>query len=1734
MRPIITLFILLFCLTVEAAGPVAHFDRLSIKDGLSQNSVVSIVQDAKGFMWFATQDGLNRFDGYEFKVFRHDPADPDSISDNNIQSLYLDLDNVLWISTRGGGLNRYDASTESFAHFTYDKSNPDSLGHNAVWSVHEDSQGAFWVALLGGGLDRFDRKNQRFEHFQHNENDPHSLSHNMVLATLHDRFGTLWVGTRGGGLNRFDDKTRRFERFRAEPDNPYGLAHDNVWIIFEDSRGTLWVGTDGGLSRLDRQTGRFVHFRHHQSQPHSISGNKIRSIFEDSQGALWVGTMTGGLNRFDPSAERFERFKHHQASPNSLSRDNVQAIYEDSKGVFWIGTYGGGLNKYQPLRARFGHFKHQLSDPYSLSHNNIRAIYKANDGPLWIGTDGGGLNRYDAKNKRFIHYQHQASNHNSLSNNRIWSIVADEHQALWAGTWGGGLAQYNHRINQFEHFRHQPDNPNSINHDIVISIFSDKNGIFWLGSWGGGLDRIDTINKQVKHFRHQPSNPKSLSNDKVTTIHRDGKGRLWVGTYDGGVNRYDETRDVFKHFKSQASDPSSLSHNSVTTIRESRAGQIWIGTKGGGLNKYNEQSEGFSHYREKDGLANDSVYGILEDAAGYLWLSTNQGLSKLDPASGRFRNFDADDGLQSNEFLQGASFQGADGELFFGGINGFNRFYPNQISDDNELPTVVLTNFLLANQPVAIQAQDAQKTTSFTLPKAIDQLQHLTLSHEQNLMSFEFAALNISSPMKSQYAYQLSGFDQTWIYTDAKKRWATYTNTPPGDYTLRIKASNPDGYWNEQGKALKITILPPPWQTWWAWLIYLLIFVGLLILLAYLLNERRKGQNQRTMLAQLKQVDKLKDEFLANTSHELRTPLNGIIGLAESLIDGIAGQLPRQANEHLSLVVSSGKRLSNLVNDILDFSKLESHGLNIQIQPIDLYSVTEVVMAMSQHLIGEKKLVLINNVPQGLAPAKADEERLQQILYNLIGNGIKFSERGSVVVSAEQQDDILAISVKDSGIGIAANKFDDIFKSFEQIQGSDDRRYGGTGLGLAVSKQLIELHGGQISVESTLKQGSTFCFTLPVSHDKPLAGSGINLALARLRLLQKNGGSALEHQIDNIAVQMSDDEVMPSVLPDHDGSAFRLLLVDDEPINRLVLRNYLSRQNYQLVEASGGAEALKAIHEDGPFDLVLLDIMMPTVSGYDVCEKIRETWPVNDLPVIFLTAKNQEVDVVKSFAVGANDYLAKPVAKHELLARVETHLKLLDINRNLEDMVVQRTTELERSNQKITALIGICSQINSTLDVNALRDIAYNRIKDLMDADVFYIGQYQPSQNNIVFHLAIESNEYFPSVEISMDEQNRPSVLCVKRRKPVIINDPERDFPTYFSDMPLPKALIGGQPGSQMCWPLVVGDHIIGVLSVESYQKNAYSEHHQHIIQTLAATLAIALDNAHAYREVEQKNREVQDKNREVEEKNSEIIATQQQLVQAEKMASLGTLTAGVAHEINNPTNFVHVSAQNLEVDLAHFEQFLLDLAGDDADEEIIGSFKQRFRPLYRHLSTIQDGTERIKTIVQDLRAFSQLDSATKKTVCITDLLQSTVHLIQTKYLELAEFETIFEAKPQLHCYPAQLNQVFMNLIVNACDAIRDKQRQQGHKQLGKVTIGCDVRDNMVEISVRDDGWGMNELTKNKLFEPFYTTKEVGEGTGLGLSISFGIVQNHGGQLTVESELSVGTVFSVCLPLAVL
>lgn len=801
--------------SVYAQTDDIRFEQISLEQGLSQSIVECITQDSIGFMWFGTEDGINKFDGYRFTILRHDPNDPNSLSYNQILSICEDRKGILWIGTFLGGLNRYDPAKDQFKRYRADPGDPTRLSHDMIRTIYEDRSGIIWVGT-DGGLNRFDKKTEVFTRYVHDPVDPEALSHNVVRAICEDRFGALWVGTEGGGLNRFDHETETFTHYLHDPNDLRTLSHNSVRSIYEDASGVLWIGTDGGgLNRFDPETETFIHFTADPDNPKSLSHNCIYTIYEDRSRTLWIGTNGGGLNKFNRATGVFTRYLNDPNDTKSLSYNEIYSIYEDRSGVLWIGTYGGGINKFDRKRKAFVHYKRDPNDSNSLSHDIVWSTYEDDDGILWIGTHGGGLNRLDRERNRYKHYRNNPDDPASLSADIVRIVYGDRSGMLWIGTHGGGVCTFDRKTEIFTPYRHDPTDPYSLSHDEIRSIYEDRSGTIWIGTNGGGLNRFDRDKRHFKRFRHDNDDPLSLSNDFVRVIYEDRRGDFWIGTQGGGLNKFDRNSSKFTHFITDPRNTNSISNNYVFSIHEDNDGLIWLGTWGGGLNRFDPRNGTFTPYTKERGLPNNSIYGILEDGEGNLWVSTNDGLSRFDKGSETFKNYNERDGLQSNEFNGGSYFKSKSGEMFFGGINGFNAFYPHKIKDNPHIPPVVVTSFKKLNKDAELDEPIYKKT-------------ELELSHKDYVFSFEFAALEYTAPEKNQYAYKMEGLDEDWIYTDSEKRFANYTTLAPGKYVFRIKASNNDGIWNEKGTAIHLTITPPFWNTWLFRTITALVFVGLI------------------------------------------------------------------------------------------------------------------------------------------------------------------------------------------------------------------------------------------------------------------------------------------------------------------------------------------------------------------------------------------------------------------------------------------------------------------------------------------------------------------------------------------------------------------------------------------------------------------------------------------------------------------------------------------------------------------------------------------------------------------------------------------------------------------------------------------------------------------------------------------------------------------------------------------
>lgn len=820
-----------------------RFSHITQDDGLSQSFVYAMAQDRSGFMWLGTQEGLNRFDGYEFRVFAEDPAQPGALVDDGVRTLLLDSAGKLWIGTDAGGLSVLDPATGAITTYLRDPNDRAGISNNRVRVVIEGSAGRLWVGTDGSGLDRLNPATGTFEHFPHDPLDPDSLAGNHVWDIVQRSDGSLWVAT-DQGLSRFDTGRRAFDNYRHDPADAESLSDNQLRALHEDSAGSLWIGTlSGGLNRYIDDSDTFERFTHDVDVPGSLSSEQVNVIFEDDDGVLWIGTNKG-LNAWNPSSETFSSYRADAADSNSLANDNVLSIFQDRGGVLWVGTYEG-LSLWNSTTRAMLHYREEPNDASSLSNNVVTSFAEDSDGRIWIGTFGGGINSLDRQTGNFAKIVHNPYDTGSLSSDRVMAIIRDSEGAMWAGTRNAGLNRLD--SSGVTRFVDDPDDPSSLCANGVTYLLEDssKAGL-WVATFGGGLCYFDKSNEAFTAYRHDPDDPTSISSDRVLHLFEDSQSNLWIGTYGGSLNRFNRQSGTFERIEAEPERKDGLSGNEIYVITEAANGDLWIAAKGGGLNRWSKKDQDrnlarFDRLTEIDGLPHATIYSAAWDAQGNLWMSTGRGISRLDPQALEFRNYGTEHGLQGNEFNYAAGFRGADGTLFFGGLNGFNAFDPKTLSTNGRPPPVAITNVLSLNKPVDLAASDADSTLSFR--------------HDEYLLSFEFAALDFAAPSSNRFRYKLDGLDAEWI--DAgNRRQATYTNLPAGDYSFRVRAANGDRVWSENDAVLSFSVRPAPWASAWAYALYATVFAALIWLSIHAFRQRAVRAARLKYTAELEQVEK--------------------------------------------------------------------------------------------------------------------------------------------------------------------------------------------------------------------------------------------------------------------------------------------------------------------------------------------------------------------------------------------------------------------------------------------------------------------------------------------------------------------------------------------------------------------------------------------------------------------------------------------------------------------------------------------------------------------------------------------------------------------------------------------------------------------------------------------------------------------------------------------------------------
>ncbi|GGF17523.1 hybrid sensor histidine kinase/response regulator [Hymenobacter cavernae] len=961
-----------WALPAAAQSPALLFHTLTTADGLSQNSVSSMLQDRRGFLWLGTQDGLNRFDGAGFHVFRNDPQRPGSLSSNFILSLTQDQQGKIWVGTGGGGLCQYDPVTGKFRIFQNNPNEPGGIADNFVRAVFCDKEGRIWVGTEDG-LHRVAKNGRSIQRFQHRPTNQAEVRQNSIRVIAQAVDGSLWVGTGEGQISQLDPHTNQLVP------HPRWQAASAITSLFPDPRGGLWAGTEtDGIAYLGLHNELPQVLRADAARPGSLPNNNIRSLLLDKQGTLWVGTAMG-LGRYQRQTNTFDTFLHVQHSPYSLPGNVVQSLFEDRTGLLWVGTENG-LSSFDSHPVAFGTY------PISRRGNGpLWAVCEDAAGRAWVGTESEGLVCYDPGTGQRREFRHNPQDPNSLSEDYVRALWIDRRGRLWVGTQSQGLDCLEPGSTSFRHFRHEPDQPGSISDDFIRALYEDAQGRLWIGT-EHGLNRYDAATERFTVYQHDEQNLASLSNNFVRVIRQDRHGQLWVGTGGGGLCQFDPQSGTFRAFRANARQAKSLSSNFVRSILEDHAGVLWVGTEGGGFCRLDDAKVGrFTTFREPQGLPNDVVYGMLEDEQGNLWLSTNKGIARFMPRTRQFLNFDMRDGLVQDEYNAGAYCRGRSGRFYFGGVIGLVVFRPGEVRINDAPPPVVLTDFRKFDETVALDS-------------SITEQQVVRLSPRDYFFSLEFAALNFRRPDKNRYEYRLESFDPGWVAAGTRRE-ATYTNLGPGTYTFRVRASNNDGVWNQRGTALTIVVEPPWYQTWWfrvlgSWGVFGVLFF------AY-----------RVRVRQLLAMERVRHGIARDLHDDMGSTLSSISILSQLARDHQQHQRPEQASRLLEQIGDSSRRMLDAMDDIV-------WAINPAHDSLD--DVTARMRRFASEVLESRGVDFTFRVAPSVQGLRLDMQARREfflLFKESVNNLAKYSQATEAAIALSYQKHHLVLNVEDNGIG---------------------------------------------------------------------------------------------------------------------------------------------------------------------------------------------------------------------------------------------------------------------------------------------------------------------------------------------------------------------------------------------------------------------------------------------------------------------------------------------------------------------------------------------------------------------------------------------------------------------------------------------------------------------------------------------------------------------------------------------
>lgn len=1284
------------------------FTKLPDELGLSQSSINCILQDRDGYLWIATWSGLVRYDGYTTSIF-HSGNGPGDIKSNLISTLFEDRTGNIWVGTHMGGLFLYNKRTNQFTNYKHNDTDLNSISSNTIWKINEDPVGNLWIATENG-LNFFNRQTRLFSSFLNDPLNPNSISGNFVTDVFFSHDGNLWIAT-DNGVNKLVQETHgrySFERFYLE----HGDGADNLTFsieeVIENNNSAIWFITNKGLKRI--YNGKLENI----SDKNATSGCPLLRCMLKVKGEnpfLLLGSAKG-LNLFDIRQESFMRsIGNFDNLGITVSKESIciTSLYMDRGGVLWVGTKKG-LYKSDSYQKNF---KLYLTSTFDKTNSIISGIEATDDKGYWISTLGGGL--FAMKDEKFKQYHFNVTAKSYFAD-FIQTLFKDSRGNIWIGTAGAGVISFrpenikNSSVTKFNHY-HTGSSP-SINADYIVSFAEDKQGAVWIGTWGGGLTRINP-DGQIKQYKDQ-----LFTKAPLVVMLSDNYGDLWVGTRGNGIYRLRQKPDDLEvtHYLYEPGT-NSLCNDFINDIYQDHSGGLWIGTEGG-LTYYDRSFDKFIYHNIKDGPSIKVIVSILEDNQGKLWFSHWSGITVIDPANKAFsygKNFDKHDRIQGDFYLNNVCLKDSDGQLLFGGSNGLNIINPADILQNPLSPNILLTQFKLFNKPV-IQNELINNRVLFKKP--FDDADSITLNHNENAISFEFAALDFAAPEKIRYAYKLDGFDRDWIHTDASRRYANYTNLNPGNYVFKVKAMNNDGLWSDNVRSLSIMIRLPWWKTTWAMIVYAIMAIVVLLILHKLFLIRTSYIHdikiERLQRENMEHLNKAKLQFFTNISHEFRTPLTLILAPVQSLIESNkGGNLERK---YLQRIHNNAQRLLRLVNQLLDFRKAETGNLKLQVVEGDLVKFVKEIKLSFDSLAEKMKINFTLHSTADIIKTWFDPDQFEKILFNLFSNAFKNTKEGSKIsITVEEKNGAVFILIEDNGKGISAENLEKIFQSFFSYH--EDRHHDGTGIGLALVKSLVDAHHGTIKVESKEHEFTRFIVSIPSGNSHFDSSELANL---------NNDGENIFQYVPLPAEITFNEDAIPERIDSAAEPLPKMLIVEDNKEVREYIRTIFS-DNYDIREADHGKDGWQIAVEENP-DIIISDVMMPLLDGIAFCKALKSHVATSHIPVILLTARTSLIFEVEGLETGADDYIVKPFSPKVLQLKVRNLLRSREAFKNIfrDQKVLQiepKKVTLNSTDEKFVQqlLESVEENISNTdysvetlnMDMGMSRTLLYKKLKAL-------------------------------------------------------------------------------------------------------------------------------------------------------------------------------------------------------------------------------------------------------------------------------------------------------------------------------------------------------------------------------------------------------------------------------------